>query len=122
MAVAHRVAPAAGRGVLEVHELEDEPLLCLVRRCWTLLPWHEVCDAECHRIGRMLGPVLQDRDERRCAVRCPDGPGQSVFQTPEGLLLARVDQEQEGARLTFETVIEKEPFVKMLLLGAVLLG
>jgi hypothetical protein len=109
------------QGVLEVHELEDDPLLCTVRRCWTLLPWYEVRDADEHRIGRMLGSVLQDREDQRCAQRCPDGPGQSIFQGPTGLLLARVDREKEGTRLTFESVIEWEPFVKMLLLGAVLL-
>ena len=110
------------RGVLQVRELEDEPLLCLVRRRWTLLPWYEVCDADEQRIGRILGPVLQDRDARRCATRCSDGPGQISFQTPEGILLARVDREPEGDRLTFETVIEKEPFVKMLLLGGGVAG
>ncbi len=101
--------------------MEDEPLLCTVQRCWTLLPWFEVCDAEDNTVGRVIGPVLEDREEQRCALLCPDGPGQEVFQTPGGLLLARLEREPEGDRLTFEAVIEREPFLKMLLLGATLL-
>src|SRR5262245_15441402 len=62
-----------GRGVLEVHELEDEPLLCTVRRCWTLYPWYEVRDAEEHQVGRLLGAVIEDAEQRRCARRCWDG-------------------------------------------------
>ncbi len=114
--------PWLGRGVFEVHEREDDPLLCSVRRCWSLLPWYEVCDAEDHRVGRILGSILRDRQEHRCAVRCPDGPGQVVYQTPAGQRLARVDRDRSGDRLTFESIIDHEPFVKMLLLGAVLLG
>lgn len=111
-----------GRSVLAVHEREDDPLLCTIRRSWSLLPWYEVRDADDQRIGRMLGPVVQDGEEQRLALCCADGPRQALFQTPTGIPLARLEREQEADRLTFEAVIEKEPFMKMLLLGAVLLG
>lgn len=110
-----------GPAVLEVREHEDEPLLCTLRRCWTLLPWYEVRDAEDHRIGRTLGAVIEDRDDCRFAVRREEGPGQCTFQSRDGTPLAQLSAETEGLRLTFAGIIEREPFVKMLLLGAVLL-
>ncbi len=108
------------RRVLEVREQEDESLLCTVCRCWTLLPWFAVHDADDHFVGRFLGPVLQDRSHARCALRREIGLGKWLFLNPKGLRLASLHRDGDSLRLEFDELIEKEPFVKMLLLGFVI--
>jgi hypothetical protein len=112
-----RLLPA----VLEVREQEDEPLLCTLSRCLTLLPWYEVRDAEGHRVGRLLGSLIEDCHERRCAVRRDDPAGTSRFEGPDGCCLGRLSPDADGLCLTFDRAVEQEPFVKMLLLAAALL-
>jgi hypothetical protein len=107
--------------VLEVREMEDEPLLFTLRRSWTLLPWFEVRDADEHAVGRFLDPVIEDRNGCPCAMRYEDGPGKEIFLNPLGVCLAQLTREGQVARLDFEDVIEKEPFLKMLFLAAALL-
>jgi hypothetical protein len=106
--------------VLEVREQEDEPLLCTLRRCWTLLPWFAVRDADDQPVGRFLGPVIQDRDHCRCAVYTEDGDGKQIFHSPSGVCLARLNPKGRDLHLVFDPVIDKEPFVKMLLLAFVI--
>jgi hypothetical protein len=108
--------------VVEVREWEDEPLLCSVRQPWEQLPWYEVLDALDQRVGRVLGTVLQDNRDQFLAVCCPRGRGLALVQTPGGLVLAQLTSEREGSRLTFAPFVAREPFLKMLLLGAALLG
>jgi len=107
--------------VLEVRELEDEPLLFTLRRCWTLLSWFEVRDADDHSVGCFLDPVILDCNGCRCAVRYEDGPGKEMFLNPLGVCLAQLAREGKVVRLDFEEVIEKEPFLKMLFLAVALL-
>jgi hypothetical protein len=109
-----------GRGIVQVHEQGDEPLLCTVFRRWSPLPWYEVYDAEDRRVGRVLGSVFQDQQDRLTAIRCPGGAGQVVIQSVAGPLLAQLRQETDGTWLTFAAAAAQEPFVKMLLLAAAL--
>jgi hypothetical protein len=109
------------RRVLEVRELEDEPLLFTVRRCWSLLPRREVRDADGWRVGTLLGPRLDDDRGRRLALRCWEAGGRaSAFRTRRGELLAWSAEDGDSLRLTFGELVQDEPFVKMLLLGAAL--
>ena len=104
-----------GRGVLEVHEQEDEPLLFTVRRAWSLLPRREVRDAEEQTVGVLLGHLIHDRFGRLLAAL-----ENGVFRNPYQRDLAELTATNEGMRLTFGDDIAGEPFVKMLLLAAAL--
>lgn len=104
-----------GRGVLAVHEQEDEPLLLTVRRACSLLPRRNVCDAEGQPVGDLLGRIIHDRYGRSVAT-LEDG----VFRAPDRRVLAELAATAEGLRLTFHDDIAGEPFVKMLLLAAAL--
>jgi hypothetical protein len=111
------------RRVLEVHEHEDDPLLFTVRRCRTILPWHEVRDADGRRVGFLLGGRVGDRAGQRVAVRQRLGDGETqVFRTPDGRTLAEVSGDEGGLRLSFAPAVAHDPFAKMLLLAAVLLA
>jgi hypothetical protein len=103
------------RGVLEVHEQEDEPLLFTVRRAWSLLPRREVCDADRQPVGSLLGQDVHDRFGRTLA-HLQDG----VFRNPHQRILAELTATTDGLRLTFGDDIADEPFVKMLLLASAL--
>jgi hypothetical protein len=108
-------------GTLEVREQEDESLLFTLRRAWTLLAWYEICDADGVLLGRVIGRVVQDHEQRCFAVhQSEEQPGRTAFVSPAGLRLARLKNDADGIRLTFATEIEDEPFLKMLLLGAAL--
>jgi hypothetical protein len=111
-----RLRPA----VLAVHEDEDAPLLFTVRRWLALLPWREVRDAEGRRIGFLFGKWLSNRLGRRLARVERLDEGAYAFRQPNGRLLGEVRLGPEGARLTFASEVEHEPFVKMLLLAAAL--
>lgn len=104
-----------GRGILEVHEQEDESLLFTVRRAWSLLPRREVRDADEQTVGVLLGHFIHDRFGRLLAAL-----ENGVFRNPYQRDLAELTATNEGMRLTFGEDIAGEPFVKMLLLAAAL--
>jgi hypothetical protein len=103
------------RGVLAVHEQEDEPLLLTIHRGWSWLPRRCVCDAEGQPIGALIGRIIHDRYGRLLAA-LEDG----AFRAPDRRALAEVVPTTEGLRLTFSDDIAGEPFLKMLLLAAAL--
>jgi hypothetical protein len=110
-----------GRPVLAVHERQgasDEPLVFTVRRCWSLLPWRVVRDAEGLPVGLLLGPRVYNRFGRIVATL--EQGGDPVFRAPDGRVLARAGAAEGGVRLAFEAEIVHEPFVKMLLLASAL--
>lgn len=104
------------RGVLSVREHEDEPLLCTIRRAWSLLPCCIVSDAEGQQIGSLLGRILHDRYGRPLAAFHDDG----AFRGSAQRVLARLSAAEDGLRLAFSDDIAGEPFIKMLLLSAAL--
>jgi hypothetical protein len=111
-----------GRAVLAVHERQgaaDEPLVFTVRRCWSLLAWREVRDAEGLPVGLLLGPRVLNRFGRQVAALDREG-GTSAFRAPDGRVLARLSAAEGGVRVAFEAEVVNEPFVKMLLLAAAL--
>ena len=103
------------RGVLAVHEQEDEPLLFTIRRAWGITPRHEVCDADGQPVGTLLGRLVYDRHGRPLAALA-----NGVFRDSNQHALAELSSTTEGLRLTFGDDIAGEPFVKMLLLAAAL--
>jgi hypothetical protein len=110
-----------GRAVLAVHERQgpgDEPLVFTVRRCWGLLPWREVRDAEGVTVGYLLGPRIYNRFGRQVAAL--GGEGGPAFRAPDGRALAHLRRAEGGAQVAFEPELLNEPFVKMLLLAAAL--
>ncbi len=112
-----------GRAVLAVHERQgpgDEPLVFTVRRCWSLLPWREVRDAEGVTVGYLLGPRVCNRFGREVATRGPQGG--PAFHAPDGRALAQLSAAEDGVHIAFEAELANEPFVKMLLLAAALVG
>jgi hypothetical protein len=114
-----RLRPA----VLAVHEQEDEPLLFTIRRWWPFLPWRELRDAEGRRVGYLRAGRIADRIGRLMARREKAAEnGACFFRFRDGRALAEVAVSEEGLRLAFAPAVEHDPFAKMLLLGAVLLG
>ena len=106
-----------GRGVLAVHEHEDEPLLFTIRRAWSLLPRREVRDAEGKTVGSLLGRLVHDHFGRTVAAR--QG---GHFRGPDRRTLAELTATPAGLRVAFSADIAGEPFVKMLLLAACLVN
>jgi len=104
-----------GRRLLAVHEHEDEPLLFTIRRAWSLLPRREVRDAEGQVIGSLLGRLVHDHFGRTIAAR--QG---GLFLSPNQRPLAETTTTVDGLRVLFSAEIAGEPFIKMLLLAAVL--
>jgi len=110
------------RPVLEVREHEDEPLVFTLRRCWHLLPWYEVRDAEEHPIGFLLGPLIQDRFQQRLALRQREGRSEvSHYVNPQQRSLARLIAVPEGLQIHFAPCEQTDPFVRMLVLASALL-
>ncbi|HTU16704.1 MAG TPA: hypothetical protein VMG10_01470 [Gemmataceae bacterium] len=104
---------------LAVHEHEDEPLLCTIRRTWGLLPRCVVRDAEGQQIGScsFIGRIIRDRYSRPLAAfHGEDG----TMRSPTNRVLAEWTATADGLRLVFGDGIAGEPFVKMLLLSAAL--
>jgi hypothetical protein len=105
--------------VLEVREQEDEPLLFTVRRCWSFATRYLVCDADDTPVGVVYGAQLLDRLGRLFTVLQREGE-RLVFRTSSGCLVAEVESVEETRRLSFQAVVEHQPFAKMLLLAAAL--
>jgi hypothetical protein len=111
-----RLAPP----VLAVHEEEDEPLVFTVHRGWGLWPRHEVRDADGRPVGSLRGGCLRDAGGRPVAeLAAGEGKGERVFRGRGGRELARLTPGPEGLRLAFNPDVG-DPFVRMLLLAAVL--
>lgn len=107
------------RSTLAIHEHEDEPLLCTVRRAWGLLPRCVVRDADGNPVGScsFMGRIIRDRYGRPLAgFHGEDG----TIRSPTQRVLAELRATADGLRIAFSEVIVGEPFIKMLLLAAAL--
>jgi hypothetical protein len=119
--------------VLAVYETEDASLVCTVRRLVGLGSSWKVADADDRAVGLfrhvgVRGPVnepcrgvpavqLADPSGHRFA-RFDPGPGR--FVSERGDELATLGRSEKGHVLTFARRSEGNPFVRMLLLAAVL--
>jgi hypothetical protein len=106
---------------LAVHEVEEEPVVFRARRLWTMLPRWRVQDAENETVGTVAGTWLLDKWDRPILRRRPTGASGTV-ETTDGRLAAEWAPVSDGTRVVFHPAVQNEPFVKMLLLAAVLVA
>ncbi len=120
--------------ILEVHEREDSPLLCTVRRTWGWGPRWEVRDADDNLRGTFypaasatggLASAGSPLGVKAGAI-CPMliypyaiEPAQSGIGMPLEEFAA-VTSEADGIRLEFQPILANNPFTRMVVLAAVL--
>ncbi len=104
---------------LVVHEADDEPLLCILRRYWSLGPLWEVRDADDHLVATLYRGRLEDRAGNCWARVAANGAGVR-FLHPSGSELAALVRGPDGLRLTFADALRDLPLAKMAILGAAL--
>jgi len=111
-----------GADVLRVCEYDDRPLVFEVCRMWTLIRRHQLVDADARPVGSIghdalltatgipfVWRIVEDR-----AIR---------YHRIGGPLLASETREAGGIGLEFVPGVETvNPFLRMLILGAVLIG
>jgi hypothetical protein len=107
---------------LEVLETEDAALLMTLVRSWGLSRSWDVYDAEERRIGAIASPVLLDCEGGRRAYLDRADRHHGRLLSPESRVLADYARPSEAARLVrFAPDLEPNPFLRMLLLGCVLI-
>ena len=106
--------------VMAVHESGDEPLLFTLRRAWLLSAWYEIREAEEQRVGRVLGPVIQNGSLIPCAYHHQEQEGTARIENVQGDVLARLERHKLGHYLVYEPTLRDDPFLKMLLLASAL--
>lgn len=106
--------------LLEVREQQDSPLLFTVQRSWFPERSFQVRDAEGRVVGSVIGLYVKDRRGQRVARLCPEGDG-GVFKNGLNRELASWSIKTAGRELRFRDEVWTEPFIKMLLLAAVLI-
>jgi hypothetical protein len=105
--------------VLEVHEAEDEPLLCTLHRYWSLGTVWAVRDADGRAVASVRRGLIEDPLGRCLAM--PEAAAHGIlFRDLERQELATLSQEGDGLLLTFTEELRGEPFAKMALLAAAL--
>jgi hypothetical protein len=111
------------RRTLKVYETPDSSLVFALRRSWGWPgSWH-IVDADERLVGKLRGRALLDGfGQFLAAIEAPDGNGCGRFLAIEGRQLGEYVLEPEGTRVKFAEALEGNPFAKMLLLGAVLVG
>jgi hypothetical protein len=109
------------RPVLAVHESDDAPLVFTVHGLWGLSARWEVRDADGNVLGVLSGRLIKDRFGRNLALwdRPAGGVGRAL--DGDGRELMTVMVTPDGTRVAFAAEAERNPFVKMLLLAAVLI-
>jgi hypothetical protein len=101
--------------VLAVYEQEQAPLVFTVRRLFSLIPRHEVRDADGDLVGVLAGPWVLDRWQRpalRVQIRGAEG---QILDERGGVLAHWM-----GSHLILAPLAWHDPFAKMLLLAAFL--
>jgi hypothetical protein len=108
------------RPVLAVHESDDAPLLFTAHGLWGLSARWEVRDAEGNVLGVLCGPLIKDRFGRNLALWERPAADVGRARDTDGRELMTVVATAEGTRVAFAAEAEGNPFLKMLLLAAVL--
>jgi hypothetical protein len=111
------------RPVLEVVETEDESLLFTLHRLWGWGgAWWELRDADGRCVGTVSRGEIRDPLGRLVATVVPESSGPSRrLLARDGPELAAVTGAAEGRRVQFASVVDDNPFAKMLLLAVALL-
>jgi hypothetical protein len=122
---AARWLPGAGLFVpatLAVHEHDETPLLFQARRAWTFWRRHGVTDADDRLVGYVRSDALLTAATRPIVWRIVSQE-MTVFHIVGGPLLATERGEGSACWLNFaEGEGTENPFLRMLVLAAVLLG
>ncbi len=109
-----------GRARLAVYESDDEPLLCTLCRCFRLSSNWELRDADGHIVGRIARTSLQGPMGRYVIpVSLANATG-TEFLDLQGRRLATLIRQGDGCLLSFAVECKRDPFVRMLVLGAAL--
>jgi hypothetical protein len=120
-----RWLPAPGlfsAAVLSVHEDDEAPLLFRARRAWTFWRRHAVVDADDHPVGYVQADALLTPSARPLVWRIASKQA-TVYHLVGGPVLATERAEGTGRWLEFGTGEGTDnPFLRMLVLAAVLLG
>ncbi len=132
---------------LEVYETEDASLVFSVCRAWWSGAW-DVSDAEGRAVGgfragafrlsaeavrlwqlpagaagvKYRGTLVRDRFGRLLAWMDPAGPATGRLVAADGAALAHLSRSGQGTEVRFVPAQDGNPFLKMLLLAAVLAG
>ncbi len=120
-------APAGGAWLdwlrgrrVEVLETDDAALLMTLARPWGLSRRWEVYDAEERRVGTIYPAFLLDGEGEHRAVIDGRGRGGKVFGAAGELLAEYGPAAGRATQLAFAASLEPNPFLRMLLLAAVL--
>jgi hypothetical protein len=108
--------------VVAVHEMVDEPVVFTIRRGFGLRPSYRLLDAEDELVGTIALPWVLDRWGRPSVELTSLPAGRGEFRTLAGELLAEWTLAGSVVRLALHDLARGDPFVKMLLLAAMLNG
>jgi hypothetical protein len=111
-----------GRKKIQVFESEDESLLMTLLRPWGPLRAWEVLDAEERCVGRLFRDVVYDGYGTRLAAMTPTADGtETALLADAGVVLATwQDIPGHGCYFRFGESVDKNPFVRMVVLAGVL--
>ncbi len=107
--------------ILAIHEQEQSPLVCTIRRRFTFAARREVRDAEGELVGVLAGQWIRNRWER-AVIRLEALGGRSCPPRYQRAVAGAVLGEQGRPLLEFLPGVQHDPFAKMMLLAAVVVG
>jgi hypothetical protein len=108
------------RARLAVHESEDEPLLCTLRRLWRFREAWELCDADGRVVGKLSRTFLRDRSGRLLTRIQITEDQTHQYLDRHGRVMATLIC--SGRRmLTFAPECKGDPFTRMLVMGGALI-
>lgn len=106
---------------MEVLETEDAALLMTLVRSWGLTRFWDIYDAEERRIGTIAPPVLLDSEGgRRAYLDRADRDHGRMLNSASRVLAEYARQGVAATAVRFAPELEPNPFLRMLLLGCVL--
>jgi hypothetical protein len=104
---------------LAVHEEEDQPLVFTIKRRFILMKRREVVDADGELVGTVALPWLLDRWGKPVVEVRPRHSTSGAFLA-NGSVVGEWSLQEGSLRLAFMPAIMDEPYLKMLLLAAIL--
>lgn len=107
---------------MEVLETDDAALLMTLVRSWGVSRFWDLFDAEERRVGSIALPVLLDSEGGRRAYLDRADRDHGRLVNPRSRVLAEYARQTDAAMLIrFAPDLEANPFLRMLLLGCVLI-
>jgi hypothetical protein len=113
---------------LEAYEIEDEPLVFIVRRNAGFLHGQaRIADADDHRLGRFVARgstaaqgfwILDRQNYLYVTGEFVAERSAHVLRSGEGYVVATLDSKKQETLLEFDSALHDQPLAKMLLLGS----